>query len=83
MNISYDFQLRAAENGHRWTGHHVHENVEDHDSQLMWRLACACGWTAANQPIHQRSDPMITWAAHVIGSVSDRENTPEGRISHK
>lgn len=83
MNISYDFQLRAAENGHKWTGHTMRVDPVDTDSETVWRLACACGWTATNEPIGQRSDPMITWARHVIGAVSDRQNTPQERISHK
>lgn len=83
MNISYDFQLRAAENGHRWTGHHMNVDPVDPKSEVVWRLACACGWTATNRPLHQQSDVMIDWASHVISAVSDQMNTPEGRIRTK
>ncbi len=83
MNISYDFQLRAAENGHRWTGHTMNVDPVDPESETVWRLACVCGWTATNQPIVRDFDPMTTWGRHVIGAISDQANTPEGRITLK
>ncbi len=82
MNISYDFRLRAASTGHQWTGHQIHVDPVDLDSELVWRVTCACGWSGSNQSV-RGPDPMVAWAEHVIGSVSDRANTPEGRITLK
>ena len=84
MNISYDFRLRAASTGHQWTGHQIHVDPVDTDSEMVWRVTCACGWTGTNQPIGVgHGDPMVPWAEHVIGAVSDQANTPERRITLK
>ncbi len=83
MNISYDFRLRAASTGHQWTGYQIHVDPVELDSQMVWRVTCACGWSGTNEPIAAYRDPMVPWAEHVIGAVSDQANTPERRITLK
>ncbi len=82
--ISYDFRLRAAENGHRYTGYNENQIPEDLDTPIVIVVACACGWRAEKRdPSGPLSDPYITWADHVINRISERMMTPEGRISIK
>ena len=84
MNVSYDFRLRAAENGHRYTGYEANQIPDDPDTMIVTVVACACGWQAEKpDPTGPLSDPYITWADHVINRVTERVNTPMGRISMK
>jgi len=58
MDISYEFQLRAAENGHRYRGF-----VNRGDVIVP---ACSCGWKGEPQTVSVLSMPKSDWAEHVL-----------------
>ena len=64
MDISYDFQLRAAENGHRWEG------FTNRGGEIQ--PACSCGWKWPAEPATIFSNPKIYWAEHVLDTAASK-----------
>ena len=64
MDISYEFQLRAAERGHRWEGF-TNRGGE-------FQPACSCGWKGDPEPASVLSNPKIDWAEHVLDRAADQ-----------